>query len=138
MITFADGTVATHTMAANTARPLRKLHIIGTEGEIEGVFDDNKFVLRRRDLTPGPKEYTDEWVDLGNMGDTTGAFGDHGGGDLRLAMDFVEFVQGGKPSISCTQLSDSINGHLIVFAADNALEERSRQFYADGKFVSGK
>ena len=140
MITFADGTVATHTMAANTSRPLRKLHIVGTDGEIEGVFDDNKFVVRRRDLTPGhllpgQKEYTEEEIDLGNMGDTTGAFGDHGGGDLRLAMDFVEFVEGGTPSISCTQLSDSINGHLIVFAADTALESEKRQFYSEGKFA---
>lgn len=122
-------------MAANTARPLRKVHIVGTEGEIEGVFDDNKFVIRHRDLTPGPKEYSEEVVDLGNMGDTTGAFGDHGGGDLRLAMDFVEFVEGGTPSISCTQLSDSINGHLIVFAADAALQDEKRQFYKNGKFT---
>ena len=98
-------------------------------------------MVRRRDLTPGhllpgQKEYTEEEIDLGNMGDTTGAFGDHGGGDLRLAMDFVEFVQGGQPSISCTQLTDSINGHLIVFAADTAMEEEKRQFYADGKFSS--
>ena len=140
-ITFADGTIATHTMAANTCRPLRKIHIIGTEGEIEGCFDDNKFVVRRRDLTPGhllpgQKEYTEEVVDLGNMGDTTGAFGDHGGGDLRLAMDFVEFVEGGSPSISCTQLSDSINGHLVVFAADESLEHKTRYFYKDGKFTS--
>ena len=114
---------------------MRKLHIIGTDGEIEGVFDDNKFVVRHRDLVPGPKEYTEEVVDLGNMGDTTGAFGDHGGGDLRLAIDFVEFVNGGAPSISCTQLADSINGHLIVFAADAALETEKRQFCTNGKFA---
>ena len=85
-------------------------------------------------LLPGQKEYTEEVVDLGNMGDTTGAFGDHGGGDLRLAMDFVEFVEGGTPSISCTQLADSINGHLIVFAADEALQNETRQFFSEGKF----
>ena len=61
-----------------------------------------------------------------NLGDTTGAKGGHGGGDLRLSDDFVEFVGGGKPSISCTQLADSINGHLIVFAADEALKTRKR------------
>ena len=72
------------------------------------------------------------------MGDTTGAFGDHGGGDLRLAMDFVEFVQGGKPSISCTSLEDSVNGHRIVFAADRAMAEQVRQISVDGRFVSSR
>ena len=135
-VTFADGAIATHTMAANSARPMRKIHIIGTEGEIQGIFDDNRFTLRHRDVRPGG-EYTEEVVDLGNMGDTTGAFGDHGGGDLRLAMDFVEFAQGGKPSISCTSLEDSVNGHRIVFAADRAMAEQARQFNVDGRFVSG-
>ncbi len=125
VIDFADGSVATHTMVGNTARPLRKIHVIGTEGEIEGVFDDNKFVIRHRDLSPGC-EYTEELIDLGNMGDTTGAFGDHGGGDLRLAMDFIAFAQGRTPSISCTQLADSVNGHRIVFAADTAMREKRR------------
>ena len=125
VISFANGAVATHNMVGNTARPMRKVHIIGTEGEIEGCFDDNKFVVRHRDLRPGC-EYTEELVDIGNMGDTTGAMGGHGGGDLRLVMDFVEFVEGGKPSISCTQLTDSINGHMIVFAADHALQQKRR------------
>ena len=125
VISFANGAVATHNMVGNTTRPMRKVHIVGTEGEIEGTFDDNKFVVRHRDLRPG-HEYTEEWVDLGNLGDTTGAKGGHGGGDLRLSDDFVEFVGGGKPSISCTQLADSINGHLIVFAADEALKTRKR------------
>ena len=70
--------------------------------------------------------HTEEVVDTGNFGDTTGALGDHGGGDLRLSDDFVNFVQGGETSISCTELADSINGHKIVFAADYAVESGRR------------
>ncbi len=128
IIEFADGTVATHNMIASSARPMRKVHIVGTDGEIEGVFDDNKFVVRKRDVRKELEQcsHTEEVVDTGNFGDTTGALGDHGGGDLRLSEDFVKFVQGGETSISCTELADSINGHKIVFAADNAVETGRR------------
>ena len=133
IITFADGTVATHNLTTNTARPLRKIHIIGTNGEIEGVFDDNKFVIRNRDLDAS-KEHctnTEEVVDIANCGDTTGALGDHGGGDLRLAMDFADYVANKPTSISCTTLADSINGHKLVFAADTAMVQQNRVMLAN-------
>ncbi len=119
MIEFADGSLASHQLIGNTTRPMRKLHIIGTDGEIEGVFDDNRFCVRKRDLRPGC-EYTEEWNDIGKSGDTTGATGGHGGGDLRLMEDFLELVEGRQTSISCTTLSDSLTGHRLVFAADRA------------------
>jgi predicted dehydrogenase len=133
IINFADGTVATHNMTTNTARPLRKIHIIGTDGEIEGVFDENKFVIRHRDLCP---ENTfcgniEELVDITAGGDTTGATGDHGGGDLRLAMDFVNLVSGKPTGISCTTLADSLNGHKLVFAADTAMIQKNRVMFDD-------
>ena len=48
--------------------------------------------------------------------------GSHGGGDLRLAEDFVHVLLGQQPSVSCTRIEDSINGHLAVFLADRARE----------------
>jgi len=48
----------------------------------------------------------------------------HGGGDLRLVDDFVKFMKGKNPSISCTNLKDSIYGHLIGFAAIDAMRDR--------------
>jgi predicted dehydrogenase len=133
IITFADGTVATHNMTTNTARPMRKIHIVGTEGEIEGVFDDNKFVVRHRDVRPdNPRcSYTDEWVDIAQCGDTTGATGGHGGGDMRLVKDFVNLVEGKPTSVSCTTLADSLNGHKLVFAADTAMVQQGRVFFEE-------
>lgn len=125
MIEFEDGSLATHSMIADTARPMRRIHVIGTEGEIEGVFDDNRFVVRHRDLRPG-HEYGEEVVDTGDLGDTTGAYGDHGGGDLRLVEDFVNYSEGKPASLSCTALTDSLTGHLLVFAADEARLRKRR------------
>ena len=64
--------------------------------------------------------WREETVDLGIGGDKSGVNGTHGGGDLRLVEDFVRVLQGKTPSISCTSIEDSVNGHLAVFRAEKA------------------
>ncbi|HOX37866.1 MAG TPA: Gfo/Idh/MocA family oxidoreductase [Candidatus Brocadiia bacterium] len=122
-IEFEDGSTATHNMVGGSARPSRSIHLIGSKGEIQGVFEDNRFVIRHIDARPG-REYSEQVVDLTKGGDMHGAFGGHGGGDLRLVGDFVRFVRGAEPSIACTSVEDSVNGHLIGFSADRAMEEK--------------
>ena len=46
----------------------------------------------------------------------------HGGGDLDLVRDFVAYVRGDTPSVSCTSINDSLAGHLVVFLADKSRE----------------
>ncbi len=121
-IEFADGATATLNMVGGAAKPSRSIHIIGTKGEIQGNLEDSRFVIRHIDPLPG-HEYAEEVVDLRMGGDMTGAFGGHGGGDLRLIADFLQLVRGEQPSISTTTLADSVNGHLIGFCADQAMEE---------------
>ena len=94
-------------------------HKMNAVSELAGVFDDNRFTIRHSDLRPGC-EYRENVIDLNNLGNTTGAFGGHGGGDERLTADFVALLSGKAKSISCTELADSINGHRIGFAADRA------------------
>jgi len=123
VIEFSDGATATHNMIGGTAKPVRSIHLIGTHGEIQGVFEDSKFVVRR--IAPmRPENYTDEVVDLTVSGDMHGAFGGHGGGDERLVADFVRVVRGERPSLSTTHIEDSVSGHLIGFSADRAMEEQ--------------
>ena len=121
-INFEDGCTATHNMVGGTARPSRSIHLIGTHGEIQGVFEDSKFCVRHIDTRPG-HEYSEDWVDLNEGGDMHGAFGGHGGGDLRLMKDFVDLVNGAPPSLACTRIEDSVNGHLTGFLADEAMEK---------------
>jgi predicted dehydrogenase len=121
IVDFADGSTGTLNMIGGASRGGRDIHIIGTIGEITGDMEEAKFTIRTIDPRPG-HEYTEEVVDLNVKGDTVGAFSGHGGGDERLVEDFVCVMQGGKPSISCTVLEDSINGHLAVFRADAARE----------------
>ena len=119
LLNFANGATATLNMIGGAAKPERNIHIIGTRGEIKGVFDDSVFTIRRMDTT-SELGWTEEVVDLKIGGDKSGMNGSHGGGDLRLVEDFVRVLQGEKPSISCTTINDSINGHLAVFRAEQS------------------
>jgi predicted dehydrogenase len=123
MIDFEDGATATHNMVGGTAKPSRSIHLVGTLGEIQGVFEESRFVIRHIDPRPG-HEYGEHVVDLTVGGDMHGAFGGHGGGDMRLVADFLRVARGEPPSISTTTLDDSIAGHLIGFGADRAMEEQ--------------
>ena len=122
LVEFEDGATATHNMIGGASRPSRAIHLVGTRGEIQGVFEDQRFVIRHIDPRPG-HEYAETLVDLTAGGDMHGAFGGHGGGDLRLVADFVRVIRGEPVSISTTHLQDSVAGHLMGFAADRAMAE---------------
>ena len=113
-IEFADNATASHDMVGGTSRPCRKIHILGTAGEIEGIMEEGKFVVRRPDPRRG-HEYTEEPVDVNVTG------GMHGGGDFRLVEDFVRVIRGEEPSLSTTDIMDSVFGHLVAYAADEAM-----------------
>ena len=121
-IEFADGVSATLNMIGGASKPTRSLHLVGTRGEIQGVMEDSRFVIRHIDPRPG-HEYSEEVVDLRQGGDMTGAFGGHGGGDMRLVEDFLKMVRGESPSLSTTGIEDSVTGHLLGFGADRARRE---------------
>jgi predicted dehydrogenase len=114
IVDFADDTTAAHTMVCGTAKPCRTLHLVGTHGEIEGEMEAGRFVVRHPDARAG-HEFSEELVDLSVTGDG------HGGGDMRLVGDFVSVVRGDEPSISTTTVEDSVYGHLVAFAADDAM-----------------
>jgi len=121
VVEFADGSTATLNMIGGAAKPSRSLHLVGTRGEIQGCFEDSRYVIRRPDPRPG-HEYAEETVDLRLNSDMTGAHGGHGGGDLRLVADFLRVLRGEAPSLSSTPIEDSVSGHLMGFAADRAME----------------
>jgi len=116
IVEFADGSTASHAMTGGSSKPCRTIHAIGTKGEIHGVMEDGVFVVRRPD-PEASRAYTEEEVRLEVSEDM------HGGGDLRLVEDFIRVVRGSAPSISTTSLEDSIYGHLVGFAADEAMEQ---------------
>jgi predicted dehydrogenase len=117
MIEFENGTTVTHNMVGGSAKPCRSIYILGTKGEIRGDLEDGTYVIRYPDATKG-NVFKEELHEVEVVNDM------HGGGDLRLVEDFVSLLKGHKPSISTTKLEDSINGHLIAFAADESMESK--------------
>jgi len=45
---------------------------------------------------------------------------DHSGGDVGIMRDLCNYLCGDRTSISITSISDSVNGHLCVYAAEKS------------------
>ncbi len=122
LVNFASGATGTHNMVGGASKSERRIHLIGTLGEIYGDFEESKFYVSKIHPTKTDEKIVEE-VDLHVFGDMVGAYGGHGGGDERLAEDFVNFLQGGETSLACTSIFDSVAGHLCVYLADRSREE---------------
>ena len=124
MVNFASGATGTHNMVGGSSEPRRYIHIVGTKGELFGNFEDSKYTVLK--INPSPDAHNEECdveeVDLRVTGDMVGAYGGHGGGDERLAADFVKYIRGERPSLACTSIFDSVAGHLSVYLADKSRE----------------
>ncbi|NMP38377.1 MAG: Gfo/Idh/MocA family oxidoreductase [Clostridiales bacterium] len=118
LVNFADGATGTHNMVGGSSFPSRRIHIIGTKGEIFGNLEDNAFTISKINAS-SEKERDVETLDLSSASSELDA---HGGGDIRLVRDFVDFQRGAAPSVACTSIFDSVAGHLTVFLADRSRE----------------
>lgn len=114
-VLFENGATGTHTMVGGTSYGTRTIFISGTKGVIKGDFEKGKFTVSKIDPRPGC-EHDDTVYDLKIDNDT------HGGGDLDLVRDFVSYCRNEKTSVSCTDINDSLSGHLAVFLADRSRE----------------
>ena len=111
---FEDNITASFSMDAFCQRGGRRTRIMGTLGFIDGdgkefrVWD---FLTRTERLWNQKVAEIPEYADSG-----------HGGGDLRLARDFVEAVAHQDPNRLSSSIDVSIESHIMGFAA-----ERSRR-----------
>lgn len=124
IVNFANGATGSFSMIGGSAKSERNIHIVGTRGEIKGTFEDSRYVVRR--MAPSTEAgYVEEVYDLGAKGDTIGAKSGHGGGDQMLVLDFLDYLNGNPPSVSCATLEDSAISHKIVFKAEKARKSGS-------------
>lgn len=117
VVKFNNGSTANHLLVLGAMKPTRTIFVSGTEGEIEGD-PSGELVLRKFDKNTD--FFTEERI---SFADKQGETGGHYGGDRGLVADFIDYVSGKKPSMSCTDIEDSINGHLTVFAADESVKK---------------
>lgn len=119
MVEFANGSTAVHTLNLGAMRPGRSIWIQGTEGEIEGWINDGSIQLRKYDRKTSC--YLEETIMCNDQKGETDA---HFGGDRGLVREFCNMMLGKEASISRTTIEDSINGHLLCYAADVSMEKK--------------
>ncbi len=117
MVGFDNGSTACHLLFSSAMRAGRRIKVYGTKGEIEGFTEDNFFVVRH--YNPDNILYIEKTVKITEAASDDG----HHGGDSRIVADFLKVLRGEKPSLSTSRLEDSVNSHLIVYAADESMEK---------------
>ena len=109
-IKFEGGATATLTMSAFTPYGRRRTRIMGTRGFLEG--DGQHLTLT--DFVTGEAESFD-LVDSG-----AGAGGGHDGGDFGVMSAFVDAVSAGDGSLIRSGPRESLESHLMAFAAERS------------------
>jgi hypothetical protein len=103
-ILFEDGVTAAFSMEAFTSYEGRRTRVMGSLGDVVG--DMSSFVMT--DFLTGQKT---EWKQ-----DTDG----HGGGDWRLAQDWVKAVSQHNPALLTSTIDASIESHVMGFMAEES------------------
>ncbi len=122
LVDFENGSLATFTLSCGTVRPARYIHIVGTDGEIEGKLEEDKFVYRVYEK--GGVTYKEEIVDVSQKVVNNAVYGGHSGGDYGIMYDLVRYLNGDRSSMSITLLDDSVASHLLVYAAEESRKAR--------------
>ncbi|MBR2625033.1 MAG: Gfo/Idh/MocA family oxidoreductase [Lentisphaeria bacterium] len=113
-ISFEDGSTASMTMTAFNFNSGRKTRIFGTRGEID---TDSQIITIRNFL-----DDTTRTVDTQALNDG-GILSGHGGGDMGLMHNFVQAVAENDPSLILTGVDETLESHLMVFAAEKSRRE---------------
>ncbi len=121
-IEFENGSIVSFTMVGGTCKAGRYLHIVGTKGEIEGCLEDGKFTLRTFDRSGDRFTYDEEVIDVNADIRASANYVGHAGGDYAIMYELVRYLNGDNSSVSITSIDDSINSHLVVYAADASIK----------------
>ncbi|WP_169083959.1 Gfo/Idh/MocA family protein [Paenibacillus sp. PL91] len=107
---FANSVTAAFTMSAFTRDVSRTIKLMGTKGEIRGAMEKNEIEV----IHFGSGKV--ERISFEDMGGHVG----HGGGDMGLLKDFLKLVREDGKSQGLTSASQSIQSHLMAFAAEQS------------------
>jgi predicted dehydrogenase len=118
---FESGKTASFTMIAFTEVTHRRTRIFGTRGYLEG----NGETLQVLDFL------TDEVRTIETSAPSDDALSGHGGGDYYLMKHFVEAVATNDPGKILSGPDESLESHLMVFAAEQARRRGSVEKLAD-------
>lgn len=110
---FEGNKTASFTMTAFTLAGHRRTCIFGTRGEIYG----NGSEIHVTDFV------SDETTTVDTTKSDSSILGGHGGGDHGLMSAFIEAVATNDPSLLLSGPDETLESHLMVFAAEEARQE---------------
>lgn len=111
-IQFADGVTASLSMEAFTSYAGRRTRVMGAMGDLVG--DMNELVYT--DFKTGKKTtFVPKAVDVEGYKNAG-----HGGGDMLMVKDFVQAVATQNPSLLSSDISVSIESHVMGFMAEKS------------------
>jgi len=110
---FQGGRSAVFTMTAFTQARHRQVRLFGTRGEISGDGEQ----IQIFDFL------TDSWRTVETQKADGSILGGHGGGDFGLMDAFIQAVARRDPSLILSGPEETLESHLIVFAAEKARHE---------------
>ncbi len=127
IVSFENGAMGTLNLVGACAKAERYLHIVGSNGEIEGVFENNEFQLRVFTREGRRYGYDTEVINTVEGSE----LGKHGGGDNEIMRHLVNYLRTGEGTLSLTSINDSVEGHLCVYAAEMSRKEKRTIDLAD-------
>ena len=104
------GATVNFTMCAFTKECARQIRIMGTRAEIIGDMEKNTI-----EVLPFVGE--NQLIDVSTL---TSDFSGHGGGDARMLEDLLDLVAGGCTGGALTNISRSVESHLVALAAEES------------------
>ena len=112
-VSFENGMQATLIMSGFTPETDREIYILGTKGELRGIFGNKQKITVKEFLTGNETVYN---IPIDEAG--------HGGGDIGLMRDFVRIMR--EPDFENTSdISVSIKSHLLGYAGEYARKTNS-------------
>ena len=108
---FEGGITVSFTMNAFN-KGGRYIRIFGTKGELMANMTDS--TIQVYDFE------TKQWSDVPVTATEESILGGHGGGDVGMVKEMIEFMQGEYTGYRCADIFTSVKNHLIGFAAERS------------------
>jgi len=128
VVNFENGSTGTLNMVAGASKAGRHIHVVCEYGEVIGYLEEGIIKLirfnKKVNLAPISDDnpcYKEEIIDINKLvqRESNSTHG-HNGGDYGIMHDLVRFLNEKEASVSTTVISDSVNSHLICFAAEES------------------
>jgi predicted dehydrogenase len=116
---FEDNVIAQLKTIAFTSDLRRILTIHGTEGTLYFARDKRAVIFEK--LTGETVEYPIE--------EPKGGYAHHGGGDVGIVSQFIEYIETGKMTKNITDISASVMGHKVAFLAEESRLNGGKTYY---------